>query len=340
LDSHPIPFSILAIVLCVHANKLYRWYKHVLSEYPRQQAAGELHKHDLIGSAKPVAVPIMEPKHIGLEMAIDEKHMDGEFYTVLTNKTTGKVAMLAQTVRRSEIDQVLAPYLHQRYQVRVLTRDLANTYDWVGRTCFPNAMQVADKFHIISQALDQLQAHRVGFRQELLTQRRQLWQQHKKQNKHQPFTFEEERLDNGETQLELLARSRYLLYKFPSQWSDSQKTRAKVLFEHYPSIKTAYGLICNFRRWYRKDFVGTSLDTITHNLENWYEKVEKADIMEINAFKSLVERHQGVIINYFEKGHTNALAEATNKKLNTFIRNNQGINDKDFFFFRIKKYFS
>ncbi len=341
MDSHPVPFSLLSIVLCVHASKLYRWYKHLLSDYKRQQARGELHKHDLVlPGGETVGVPILEPKHLGQQMAVDEKHIDGEFYTVLTNKTTGKIAMLAQTVRHQHLADILQPYLHSRYEVNVLTRDLANTYDWLGRTCFPNAVQVADKFHIIRQALDQLQAHRLGYRQERLLKRRQAWKQHKLEAKGQPFRYNEPRLENGETHLELLARGRYVLYKFPNQWSQSQKERAQVLFRHYPSIKTAYRLICSFRRWYRKEFVGDPRPTITNRLQTWYAKVDQADIMEITAFKALVERHQGVIINYFEQGHTNALAEATNKKINTFIRNNQGVKDKDFFFFRIKNYFT
>src|SRR5690625_7052847 len=282
----------------------------------------------------------MKPEHIGEEMAIDEKHIDGEFYTVLSNKQTGKVALLAQTVRNEEIGRILRPYSRQRFKVKVLTRDLANQYDWVGRTCFPGAMQVADKFHIIRQALDQLQAHRMSFRQQLLTDKRQAWQEHKRQKKTTPFSFPQQKLSNGETPLELLARSRYLLYKFPSQWSGTQKARAKVLFAHYPSIEQAYRLICKFRRWYHKGFVGTPQVMITERLNNWFALVEQADILEINNFKALVERHQGVILNYFVKGHTNAIAEANNKKLNTFIRNNQGLRDKDFFFFRIKNYFS
>src|SRR5690625_6010868 len=79
---------------------------------------------------------------------------------------------------------------------------------------------------------------------------------------------------------------------------------------------------------------------ITERLNNWFALVEQAAILEINNFKALVERHQGVNLNYFVKGHTNAIAEANNKKLNTFIRNNQGLRDKDFFFFRIKNNFS
>jgi len=330
---------MLAIVLCIHVSKLYRWYKHILSDFSREKAAGVLHQHDIQTKGETIRVPIVKPEHIGQEMAIDEKHIDGEFYTVLSNKQTGKVALLAQTVRNEEIGRILRPYLQQRFTVKVMTRDLANQYDWVGRTCFANAMQVADKFHIIRQALDHLQAHRISFRQTLLTQRRQAWQQHKQQKKPGPFTFKEDKLDHGETHLELLARSRYLLYKFPCQWSASQKVRARVLFTHYPSIKGAYDLICRFRRWYRKHFVGTSKDLLIEKLNGWYARVEQADILEINNFKSLVERHQGVILNYFKKGHTNAIAEANNKKLNTFIRNNQGLKDKDFFFFRIKNYF-
>src|SRR5690625_1753104 len=167
----------------------------------------------------------MKPEHMGEAMAIDEKHIDGEFYTVLSNKQTGKVALLAQTVRNEEIGRILRPYSRQRFKVKVLTRDLANQYDWVGRTCFPGAMQVADKFHIIRQALDQLQAHRMSFRQQLLTDKRQAWQEHKRQKKTTPFSFPQQKLSNGETPLELLARSRYLLYKFPSQWSGTQKAR-------------------------------------------------------------------------------------------------------------------
>lgn len=326
-------------MLCIHVSKLYRWYKHTLSDFPRQKAGGVLHQHDLQSKGKTIRVPIMQAEHIGEEMAIDEKHIDGEFYSVLTNKQTGKIALLAQTVRNEEIGRILRPYTEQRFDVKVLTRDLANQYDWVGRTCFPNAMQVADKFHIIRQALDQLQAHRVSFRQGLLTRRRAAYEQHKQRNTNESFSFKEEKLENGEPRLELLARSRYLLYKFPSDWSASQKVRATVLFAHYPSLKQAYDLICRFRRWYRKHFVGTPKGLLTERLNHWYTLVDQADILEINNFKSLVERHQGVILNYFIKGHTNAIAEANNRKLNTFIRGNQGLKDKDFFFFRIKNYF-
>ncbi|WP_159246410.1 transposase [Tenacibaculum maritimum] len=45
---------------------------------------------------------------------------------------------------------------------------------------------------------------------------------------------------NGDILKQLLARSRYLLYKFKSDWIPKQQQRAKILFENYPDIKKAY----------------------------------------------------------------------------------------------------
>jgi len=57
-------------------------------------------------------------------------------------------------------------------------------------------------------------------------------------------------LSNGDTPKQLLARSRYLLYKFPSQWTQSQLHRVALLFQLYPSIEKAYRLAWDFRSIY------------------------------------------------------------------------------------------
>ena len=40
--------------------------------------------------------------------------------------------------------------------------------------------------------------------------------------------------------MELLIRSRYLLFKSADNWTERQKQRAAILFEKYPDIKKAY----------------------------------------------------------------------------------------------------
>ena len=60
--------------------------------------------------------------------------------------------------------------------------------------------------------------------------------------------------------------------------------------------------------------------------------------MEIENFSSLVERHEGFILNYFVNGDTNAIAEATNSKIQRMITLNKGIKNKEFFWHKMKKY--
>ena len=140
--------------------------------------------------------------------------------------------------------------------------------------------------------------------------------------------------------MELLARSRYLLYKYPDDWTDSQKQRAIALFKHYPEIEKSYKLSCNFRTWYRKENVGKDKEYLRNLLKQWYLDVETEAVMEMENFKSLVERHEGIILNYFVKGETNAKAEGINSKIQRFITINQGTRDREFFYFRLAKLFT
>ena len=113
-----------------------------------------------------------------------------------------------------------------------------------------------------------------------------------------------------------------------------------MLFKLYPEIEIAYQLSCRFRDWFKKENIGSDPDIIGLKLNEWYRKVEMADIEEMLNFKSLVERNEAIIRRYFEKGHTNAIAENINSKIKRFIMINQGTRDREFFYFRVKKYFA
>ncbi len=62
-----------------------------------------------------------------------------------------------------------------------------------------------------------------------------------------PFRF-----PNGDTRLELLIRSRYLLFKSADKWTERKKERAGILFDEYPDIKVAYGLSHSLRMIFSK----------------------------------------------------------------------------------------
>lgn len=95
-----------------------------------------------------------------------------------------------------------------------------------------------------------------------------------------------------------------------------------------------------FRQWYSNKNINQHELVIDKGLHDWYERVEDEAIEEILNFKSLVERNQQYITNYFINGHTNAIAGNINGKINRFISSNQGTRHRDFFFFRLNNYFS
>ena len=284
-------------------------------------------------------------------MAVDEKYINGKFYTLLTNGQNGKIAMMASTTKLKYLNKSVQKFGMLLFNVKVLTRDLASNYDWFARENFINAAQVADKFHVLKHAFGALQDIRIYHRQKLLTQKREAFENFKQQKKTSNdktmiFKFNEPKLHNNETLRQLLARGMYLLYKMPNQWSESQKIRAKILFNQYPDIQTAYELICEFRKWYSKDnIIDKQLDrkdkllqlnTIKEELELWFIKVKNADITEILNLTSLIERNKGSILNYFYTGATNAIAESNNSIIQNLIHTNRGTKNINFFHFRIK----
>lgn len=358
MDNLQTNTTVIAKSLCVEPQKLWRWYRDILSGFLDSHTQLELHEHDIKikekGKEKKIRVPILKPGNIGPNMAIDEKKIGEEMHTVLSNRDTGKIALLAETLKAKELEMLVEKFDLKGFEVKTVTRDLSNSYEWFCRSAFPNAVHIADKFHIIKSLLDACQDVRIRYRQEILRDKRIKYEEFKnkeKQRKEQcalegkpyrkkKFVYRELKTRNGETPMELLARSRFLLYKYEDDWTNSQKDRALTLFELYPEIEKVYRLSCDFRQWYRKENVGDNSDWLSLNLQQWYRKVEKEDIDEMLNFKSLVERHESVIKGYFNNGDTNAIAENINGKIQRFIMINQGTRDRDFFYFRMGNYFS
>jgi transposase len=342
-------FALLGLVFGISGRKIYDWYRNVLSGFDDPEAQKRLHEHDTVdpalidketGKPKKVFVPILKPENFGENMTIDDKNIGGEGYTVISNKDTGKIAALIMSVKAGIVSDVLLKNVPAKIlmAVKTVTKDLAENYDWIARTCFMNAMKIADKFHVIKLAMEALQAIRVRFRQAALTAERERREQWKKEGKKIKDFPKAKVFENGETEKELLARSRYLLFRFEKQWTETQAERAMILFREFPEIKEAYDLICSFRNFY-KCKIGTGYRA-RDSLDRWYEKTKTSKIEEIKNFRHTVKRHEGEIMNYFEEGHTNAFAESLNNKIQGFVRSNYGIRDRDFFHFRLMKHFS
>ena len=315
----------------IKSKKIFSWYKNHLSKFNELKTQIDLKKNDVVDSrtGELIPVPILKIENFGEDMCIDDKNLGGEGYTIIHNPKTKKIALMAMTTRLDGLKKALDKVPNNvRLNVKTISKDLASNYEWLALQYFSFAERVADKFHIIKMGFEALQSIRIRFRQELLTKERVAKKKHQK--------VINKRYENEETEKELLARSRGLLFKFPNQWSSRQEERARILFREYPEIYNAYKLILEFRRFYKEKNRKTALV----KLERWRTNVQHEDIPEMLNFNHQIETHQGAILNYFNSFKTNASAECLNSHLQRFFINNYGIRNRDFFHFRIKLAFS
>lgn len=331
----------MAYVLGMSSKKLHRWYKEVLSGFTQAEERGEIGKDDLQviehGKYTNISVPILEQKNIGVQMAVDEKTINGSCYTILSNRNTGKIALMASTTKTEYLMQIIKHFdIKKLMDVKSLSRDMAQHYDWMGRQAFMNAYHIIDKFHVIKNIMEQLQATRIRYRQQELSKRRAA-----AENKQ---TYTETILPNGDTVLQLLARSRGLLFVMPYRWSGQQKQRACILFERYPEIKIAYDLVIQIRRWFIPPIGKTTYQKTRnkkkHQLLLMIKEFNNAGIEELKNIAFMLKRNLPQILHYFIAKETNAKAEALNQILQRFINVNYGTRNIVFFLFRIKIYFA
>ena len=342
VEGKVISIGNVAYVLGMAVKKLHRWYQNVLSGFKQAEEQGHIGKDDLEvyqdGQYTDIAVPIVAPEHLGSQMGIDEKTIDGTCYTILSNRQTNKIALMAATLKSDHLMQLITTHfdIEQRMQVKSLSRDMAENYDWLGRQAFMNTYHVIDKFHVIKNILEQLQAIRIRYRQEELAKRREA--KKNKQSYHQPI------LSNGDTILQLLARSRGLLFITPNKWSEHQKQRAKLLFSKYPEIETAYHQVMKIRKWFTPP-TGKTTYQKTRNRKRKELKVllkefTDSGIEEIQNIADSIKTHMGQILHYFVKKETNAKAEALNRNLQRFINVNYGARNTQYFLYRVKIHFT
>jgi len=297
----------------------------------------------------------LKEENFGEQMAIDEKNISNEIYTIISNRVTGKIALMIMTTKIKLIKDLLYKLSNQTlFAVKSITMDLAQGFDDLAREVFMKAIRIGDKFHVIVHAITAVQDVRIKFRQKILTKQREKIEAHKsteaeKRNlaRQNGEIYQSKKLppakkfENGETEMELLARSRYLLFKFSKQWASSQIERAEILFREFPEIEKAYKLICSFRSFYNCSFgKKTKVKTARKKLDKWIRKSAGSEIIEIENFISTVQNNKQKILNYFEKGETNAYAESLNNRIQRFVVQNYGIKNRDFFHYRLKLMFA
>ena len=282
---------------------------------------------------------LLYPENLGENLSIDETSLShGELYTIVTNKAAkGKKGAIVAIVAGTKAETVIAVLQkipeRARKKVKEITLDMAGNMELICKRCFTKAIRVTDRFHVQKLATEALQEMRIKHRWAALDAENEAIE-HSKKNE---VPFQAEVLQNGDTIKQLLARSRYVLYKNASSWTATQKTRAKLLFERYPDLNTAYelssGLSYIFENTKDKVF-GLA------NLARWHEKVRQSGFKAFNTVSRSIQNHYVTIVNYFQSRSTNASAESFNAKIKAFRTQFRGVKNVEFFLYRLTQLYA
>ena len=291
------------------------------------------------------------PDNFGADLSLDETCLsNGEVYTILTNKAAhGGKGALAAMIRGVASDTVVAvlrrvPY-EIRQKVRTVTTDLSSAMMMTARAAFPKAMLVNDRFHVqrlVSEAIDQM---RIGLRWEILAEENKAIRAHRARRKAAHTRaekdlvgeWEPERMENGETRPQIMARSRHIILTHKSKWNAQQQERAGILFRMFPRLEQAYNIYLELVDIFNKKSVPSEARL---SLARWYNKVEDFGDEGFNKVIETFENHSHTIINYFVDRLTNASAESFNAKIKAFRSQFRGVGDIKFFMYRLATLYS
>jgi len=327
LDNHPISCYHLGHYFQIDGKQLQEQYKEHISDYNGWEQKDHADEWMLF------------TKNVSPYLSIDETALsNGELYTIVTNKgAKGRkgaiVAMIKGTVAEDIISVLKKIPERLRKKVQEVTMDMAANMQLAIRRCFTNAHRVIDRFHVQKLAYDAVQECRIKYRWEALDAENEAI----KQAKRNKTIFRGEVLSNGDTLKQLLARSRYLLFKHHSKWTQVQKNRAELLFERYPELKKAYKLSLRLGEIFK---VCKSKEQAFKRLALWYNDVEDSAIEAFRTVSRSIQAHYLSILNFFTNRSTNASAESFNAKVKAFRATSRGVRDVKFFLFRLSKIYA
>lgn len=274
--------------------------------------------------------------NLGTHLSLDETSVsNGELYSILTNKAgkggKGSLVAMVEGTKADDISKVFNKIpLHSRLDVKEVTLDFSSSMEKATITSFPNARLTTDRFHVQKLVTEALQEMRVRLRWKAIEEENKAVKQAKRNGKrYTPRLYQ-----NGDTKKQLLARSRYLLFKPKGKWLDRQMKRAAILFKQFPELEDAYNLTMCFRGIYE---TSKTQETARNRFQAWFEKVEQTSYDSFKTTAHYLENHLDTILNYFPDRSTNASAESFNAKLKGFRALLRGVSDKKFFLFRVSK---
>lgn len=337
LDQTPVTAKSLGRSYMIDGGTLEHAYKYKWSDFT--EWGQRYHADDWV----------LLPDNLGERLSIDESCLQDDLFTILSNKAghgrQGTVIAMVRGTKASDVIAVLSQMpLEERLKVKEVTMDLSESMRSIIEAVFPNARITLDCFHILKRCLDAVEELRLRYKRDAQAETKRQGRQFRakiKRNaalrkkrrkkrgkktykgkvrgpkpKHRNAKFHPPVLENGDTLVELLTRSKHALTQTHEKWSERQKARMRLLFTLYPKLKEAYDNINKLRAIFRSK----SLDreSAKGKLHESYQLIADSTIREIKSARDAIKSREDNVLNYFIDRSTNASAESFNSKLKAF----------------------
>ena len=234
--------------------------------------------------------------HLPEVLSIDEfkGNAGGEkFQTILTD--AGKQSILDILPNRKNADLVKYFFKfprEERLKVKYVVMDMSSLFRGVAKVCFPNATLVADRYHVIRQAIWAMENVRKKVQKKLSPEWRKFFK-----------------------------RSRYLLNKSPQKLTDEERDKLRVLLAISSELEYAYELKNKFLELMHapNSIVGKKL------IAEWVYLAEKANLPEFLACTKAIHNWSDEILASFDCPYSNGFTEGCNNKTKLLKRVSFGV---------------
>lgn len=251
-------------------------------------------------------IELSQVKRLGIDEIALVKGQ-GNYLAVLVDLDSHKPIEIVQSRRIEDIGEVIAGWgADVLNQIEEVSIDLWSPYKKLVEELMPNANITADRFHVMKQVTDELDAMR-------------------KAEKKAAMSLE----DESEKALKLAALnpSKYSLLKNEDSLNEQQKSKLKSVLEVSPNLAKMHALKEEFRQIF--ETTESWGDSITKLLDWMYE----ARTYFPKALGTMV-RWFGEIVGYFDGKTTSGTVEGINNKLKLIKRLGYGF--RNFSNFRLR----
>ncbi len=226
------------------------------------------------------------------KLCIDEKDIQWQVYTILTNATTGQLMGMYPWVKSNDVIKFFATQLEYDWRMGIMEvcRDMSSAMEWTLSVLFPNTKIVSDRFHVMKNLLDDIWAIRTRSKTAIKKRINEDQKRHKASLKNcnnediKPWRWRPttkiplKRNSNWETDIDIVTRIVWQIRKRKRDWNQNQKIRwtiAKWILEMKDLIE-----------WYEYMHKLREIFDETETKEEWQQKISQWIADWLNLYSS------------------------------------------------------